>query len=312
MVLASLVGSLLIALVKFAAASISGSSAMLSEGVHSLADTINEALLLLGISRASRRPDQSHPLGYGRELYFWSFIVSLLVLALGAGVSLYEGYSELHHPGPLRAPGLDLAVLGISLLCELASGWLGFKAFRAEQGDQGYFGTFHASKDPSIFVVAFGDAAAIVGLFIAAVGVSAAHVLRMPELDAVASVGIGLLLTATAILMARETKDLLIGEAARPEVRDSILQLAGADPDVCHANGVITIQMGPDQIFAALSIDFRDGLNTDGIEACVGRIEAAIKQVHPEVGTLFVKPQTMQAWQLRMAQRAADLAASSA
>ncbi len=300
----SLAGSLVVALIKFAAATWTGSSAMLSEGVHSLVDTINECLLLYGIARAGKRADPGHPLGYGRELYFWSFIVSLLVLALGAGVSLYEGVAHLQAPQPVETSWINYLVLLLSLCCEVASGWFGFKTFRAGKGQLGYFGALHASKDPGLFIVVFGDAAALLGLLIATVGLAAAQAQQRPEPDAVASIGVGLVLTITAILFARETKELLIGEAALPEVRESLLRITEADSDVCHANAVMTVQMGPSQVFAAMSVEFRDGLTTTGIELCVSRLESAIKDAHHEVVAIFVRPQTREAWLARIGKAA--------
>jgi cation diffusion facilitator family transporter len=255
----ALAGNLAIATVKFLAAALTGSSAMLSEAVHSLVDTINELLLLYGLRRADRRPDISHPFGYGRELYFWSFIVALSVFALGAGVSLYEGINHWRNPVPMDRPVLNYLVLIVSFICEAPSWRVGFRAFRASKGTLGYMGAFRASKDPSTFIVLFEDSAALIGLMIAAVGISCALMFHQPRYDGLASIGIGLVLAASSILLARETKGLLIGEPALPLVRDSILRIATEDPDVHQANGVLTVQMGPNQVLAALSAEFRDG-----------------------------------------------------
>ena len=305
-VYAALAGNLANALVKFVAAAVTGSSAMLSEGVHSLVDTINELLLLHGLKRAAKHPDTNHPFGYGRELYFWSFIVALLVLALGAGVSLYEGIGHLRNPEPMEKALINYCVLVASFACEAASWWVGLKAFRIAKGAQGYFDAFRTSKDPGVFVVLFEDTAALLGLLIAAAGIAASNALNMPRLDGVASIGISLVLGVSAILLARETKELLIGEAADPQVRSSILRIAGADPDVASANGVLTVQLGPSQVVAALSAEFRRGLNTTQIEECVSRIEAAINDAHLDVSILFVKPQTARTWRLRIAHSAAQ------
>jgi cation diffusion facilitator family transporter len=300
-VYAALAANLAIALIKFVAAALTGSSAMLSEAVHSLVDTINEVLLLHGMKRAAQCPDITHPLGYGRELYFWSFIVALLVLALGAGVSLYEGVNHILNPEPMDRALINYLVLGASFAFEAASWWIELQAFRLTKGKQGYFAAFRASKDPSTFTVLFEDSAALVGLLIAAVGIIAAQLLGMPQLDGVASIGIGLVLVVSSMLLARETKALLIGEAADPEVRETILRIAAADPEIRGANGVFTVQLGPNQVLAALSAEFNDDLNTTQIEHCVSRVEAAIKQALPDVTTLFVKPQTAETWQRRIA-----------
>jgi cation diffusion facilitator family transporter len=295
-VLVALAANVAIALTKFAAAAITGSSAMLSEGVHSLVDTINELLLLYGVKRAAKRPDKAHPFGYGRELYFWSFVVALLVLALGAGVSFYEGVSHLLDPHAIERPLINYVVLAASLVFEGISWWFTLKAFRRTKGKQGYFEAFRASKDPSTFTVLFEDTAALIGLVIAFLGVAAAQAFSLPQLDGVASLGIGVVLAVSSILLARETKQLLIGEPAHPHVRASILKIAAADQAIRNANGVITVQLGPQQIVAALSAEFEDALTTDEIERCVNRIEDAIRSKHPDVAVLFVKPQTRETW----------------
>jgi cation diffusion facilitator family transporter len=297
---AALAGNLAIAAVKFAAAALTGSSAMLSEGVHSLVDSINELLLLYGMKRAGKRPDADHPFGYGRELYFWSFIVALLVFALGAGVSLYEGVSHILNPEPMERPLINYAVLGVSFVCEAASWWVALRAFRATKGSLSYFAAFRASKDPGTFMVLFEDGAALLGLMIAAAGITAALAFDLPQLDGVASIGISLLLGVSSVFLARETKQLLMGEAAHPHVRASILRIAGNDPDIRGVNGVLTVQMGPNQVVAALSAEFKDDLNTTQIEQCIGRIEAAIKTAHLDVTALFIKPQNAETWRRRM------------
>ncbi|MCW2001730.1 cation diffusion facilitator family transporter [Xanthomonas arboricola] len=298
----ALAGNLAIAVAKFIAAGISGSSAMLSEGVHSLVDTINEVLLLYGLRRAARAPTPTHPFGYGRELYFWSFIVALLVFAMGAGVSLYEGIVHLRNPEPASSHCLAYSVLGVSIAFESISWVVAFREFRAKKGRMGYFQAFRQSKDPSTFTVLLEDSAALVGLFMALLGVAGAQLFNMPQLDGIASIGIAVVLAFTAFLLARETKGLLIGEPAHAHVTDSLLAIAAADPDVRAANGVLTMQMGPNQVVAALSAEFEDTRTTPQIEACIGRIEAAAKQKHPEVTALFVKPQTPETWRTRRAQ----------
>ena len=300
-VYAALAGNLAIAVTKFVAAAITGSSAMLSEAVHSLVDSINQLLMLYGIARAAKPPDASHPFGYGRELYFWAFIVALLVLALGAGVSVYEGITHLQHPEPIRQPLVNYIVIAAALLFEGTSWLIALRAFRAGKGKLGYFEAFRRSKNPTTFTVLFEDTAALLGLLIALAGVTASHVWQQPAFDGIASIAIGVVLAISSLLLARETKDLLVGEPASPQVRDDILRIATADPDVRCANGVLTVQLGPDQIVAALSLDFEDALNTPQIEACVDRVELAIKQAHPSVSVLVVKPQTQETWRKRMA-----------
>jgi cation diffusion facilitator family transporter len=300
-VYAALGGNLAIAATKLAAAAITGSSAMLSEGVHSLVDTANELLLLHGMSRAGKPADRTHPFGYGRELYFWAFIVALLVFALGAGVSIYEGVLHVRHPHPMERPLVNYIVLGASLVFEGVSWVIALREFRSNKGELGYFQAFRRSKDPTTFTVLFEDSAALIGLMIALVGIGAAQWFAMPRLDGVASIAIGVVLAVSSLLLARETKGLLIGESANPRVRDDILQIAGEDPAIRSANGVLTVHMGPDEVVAALSAEFHDALDTTQIEACINRIECAIKQRHPSVSILFVKPQTREVWNKRTA-----------
>jgi cation diffusion facilitator family transporter len=298
-VLAAFAGNLAIAVTKFVAAAVTGSSAMLSEGIHSLVDTINELLLLYGLKRAAKPADAERPFGYGRELYFWSFIVSLLVLALGSGVSFYEGVTHLQNPHPIERPLINYGVLLVSGIFEGGSWWIALKEFRATMGDQGYFQAFRDSKDPSTFTVLFEDSAALLGLLIALIGVAGAHLLHNPKFDGFASLGIGTVLAITSLLLARETKDLLIGEPAHPSVRKDIMDMAEADPAIRKANGVLTVQLGPNNIVAALSIEFEDGLSTSDIETCVNRVESAIRCKHPDIVVLYVKPQTPESWQQR-------------
>ncbi|MCT8088655.1 MULTISPECIES: cation diffusion facilitator family transporter [unclassified Acinetobacter] len=299
-VYAALAGNLAIALVKFVAAYITNSSAMLSEAVHSVVDTLNEILLLYGMKKSQQPANYRHPFGYGRELYFWAFIVALMVFALGAVVSIYQGIQHVLHPEEMLNPTINYIVLIIAILCEGTSWLVALKAFRKVKGKQGYFEAFRHSKDPTTFTVLFEDTAALCGLLIALIGIYLAHALNIPELDGVASILIGIVLAISAILLARETKGLLMGETADPKLRNDILLIAQGDEAVQSANGVLTEQMGAHQVLASLSLEFEDNLSSDDIEACVNRIEAKIKQIHPEIVALFIKPQTKQVWLERM------------
>ncbi|MDN5511108.1 cation diffusion facilitator family transporter [Acinetobacter sp.] len=299
-VYAALAGNLAIALVKFVAAYITNSSAMLSEAIHSVVDTLNEILLLYGMKKSQQPANYKHPFGYGRELYFWAFIVALMVFALGAIVSIYQGIQHVLHPEEMLNPSINYIVLGIAIVCEGTSWFVALKAFRKVKGKQGYFEAFRRSKDPTTFTVLFEDTAALCGLLIALIGIYLAHALNIPELDGVASILIGIVLAVSAILLARETKGLLLGETADPKLRNDILLIAQQDEAVQSANGVLTEQMGAHQVLASLSLEFEDNLSSDDIEACVNRIEAKIKQIHPEIVALFIKPQTKQVWLERM------------
>ncbi|MCX8570270.1 cation diffusion facilitator family transporter [Aminobacter sp. MET-1] len=298
-IFAAIAGNLLIAATKFVAAFFTGSSAMLSEGVHSLVDTGNGGLLLYGLHRAARPPDRQHPFGHGRELYFWSFIVALLVFALGAGVAFYEGVIHILHPEPIENPLVNYVVLGLCMVFEGGSWFVALKEFRRSKGNLGYIQAVRRSKDPSVYTVLFEDSAALLGLGIALAGISAAHYFEQPWMDGAASIGISLILAATAVFLAVESKGLLMGEPALPDVQEAILVIAQADPAVEKANGVLTVHLGPEQIVAGLSLDFVDHLSAADIETCVERLEARLKAEVPEVTAVFVKPQTSGRWHER-------------
>ncbi|MDX8480328.1 cation diffusion facilitator family transporter [Mesorhizobium sp. VK24D] len=296
---AALAGNLAIALTKFAAALFTGSSAMLSEGVHSLVDTGNGALLLYGMRRAARPPDRTHPLGHGRELYFWSFIVALLVFALGAGISFYEGVIHIMAPEPVIDARVNYIVLGLSFLFEGSSWLVALKAFREQKRKLGWFEAVRLSKDPSAYTVLFEDSAALLGLIVAFAGILASELLAIPELDGVGSIGIAIILGATAIFLARESKGLLLGEPASPEMQRKVLGIAEQDPAVQRANGILSVHIGPEEIVAGLSIEFEDHLTAPEIEACIERLEARLNKEMPEIARLFVKPQAAGIWELR-------------
>ena len=291
-VYAALFGNLLVAVTKFAAALLTGSSSMLSEGVHSLVDSGNEALLLYGYYRSSLRPDHAHPLGYGRELYFWSFVVALLLFALGAGFSIYEGITQITEPTPIDNVPVNYIVLGLSFLFEGASWSVALNTFHASKGPGGYWEAIRKSKDPPSFIVLLEDSAALIGISIAAVGIYLSARLQRHELDGFASILIGMLLAATAWLLARESKELLIGEPAHGFINASIRALAESESCIEGVNEVLTVHLAPNQIVAILSLEFSDELRTPEIERCVEVLEKRIRDAHPEVVSLFVKPQT--------------------
>lgn len=299
----ALLGNLIIAVAKFIGAFVTSSAAMLSEAVHSVVDTLNEILLLYGLKKSQQPPDEEHPFGYGRELYFWSFIVALLVFALGAVVSIYQGVHHIFEPEPISSPFINYVILVVAFLCEGFSWLTALKGFRKYKGNMGYFEAFRKSKDPTTFTVLFEDSAALVGLVIAFLGVFLSHYYHAPTLDGVASILIGCILAIVAFLMARETKGLLMGESADPALPKHILELVQQDHAVLYANGVLTQQMGAHQVIASLSLEFKDNLTSDEIEACVNRLETRVKHLHPEIVGLFIKPQTKQVWLQRLAER---------
>jgi cation diffusion facilitator family transporter len=301
-VYAALAGNLLIALTKFAAAVFTGSAAMLSEGIHSLVDTGNEGLLLYGLRRAALPPDLEHPFGHGRELYFWSFIVALQVAAVGAAVSLYEGMARVLHPHPLEHVAVSYVVLGVSAVFEGSSWLVALREFRGRKGRRPWLDAVRESKDPTTFTVLFEDSAALLGLVLAFAGIAAAQYFNQPELDGVASIGIGLLLAGSAIFLMRETKALLIGESASVRLEHDILRLAATDAAIAHANGVITVHLGPQQVVVTLSAEIRPNATGCEIELVVERLEEQLKANHPEIAMLLLRPQTRSAWHARQVQ----------
>lgn len=252
---AAIIGNLLVAATKFGAAAFTGSSAMLSEAVHSVVDTGNSLLLLYGLYRAEQPPDHDHPLGYGRELYFWSFVVAVMVFALGAGVSLYEGVAHILSPQPIENAAVNYVVLGLSALFDGTTWWIAMRHFKGRMRYADIFRAIRKSKDPSSFMVLFEDSAALIGLIFAFAGTYFSVQLDLPVLDGVASILISAVLAVTAALLARETKGLLIGEAADQPIVESIMHIAEIMEGVAHANGVITVHLAPEQIVVALSLE---------------------------------------------------------
>jgi cation diffusion facilitator family transporter len=289
---AALAGNALIAVTKFVAAGITGSSAMLAEGIHSVVDTGNQGLMLLGNARANKPADEKHPFGYGRELYFWAFVVAILIFAVGSGVSLYEGIHKTLDPHPVTNPVVNYVVLLAAMAFE---GWafsVALKEFREIKGDRTYWQAVKESKDPTVFTILFEDSAALAGLAVAFVGVGLGHLFGWPVMDGIASILIGLILGATAILLAWETKGLLVGESALPHVAAGIRGVVREEADVERLNEVLTLQLGPKDVLATVSVEFADGLPTGRIEQTVQRLDAAIKRAHPEVTRVYIEAAT--------------------
>jgi cation diffusion facilitator family transporter len=291
---AALAGNVLVAAAKFVAAAVTGSAAMLSEAVHSLVDTINELLLLYGMARSKRPADKEHPLGYARELYFWSFVVALLIFAVGAGVSAYQGIQRLLEPQPIERPLVIYLVLAASLLFEGGSWLVGARAFKKAKRNLGWWEAFRQSKDPPAFIVVFEDTAAVAGILVAAAGTTAAIFTGDTRWDGVASLLIALILAGVAALLAQESKALLIGERADPSLSDAVIRIAAKMPGVCNANSIATVQLAPNSVVVYLSLDFFDTLRATEIENAVVNLEKQIRSTHPEVSAVFVKPQSVQ------------------
>jgi cation diffusion facilitator family transporter len=288
-IFAALAGNTLISITKFVAAFFTGSSAMLSEGIHSLVDTGNQGLLLYGMARAKKPADAAFPFGYGKEIYFWSFIVAILIFALGGGVSIYEGIKHIQHPEPISNPIINYIVLGLAILFEGAAWLFAFREFSKVKGKWGYMEAVQRAKDPSIFVVLFEDTAAILGLMVAFLGVVLAQTTGILFFDGFASVLIGLILVGTAMWLAYETKGLLIGESANQPVIQGVRALVAADGAVEHVNEVLTMHMGPDFVLINLSVDFKDHLTADEVEQSIADMDQAIKAQFPLVKRIFIE-----------------------
>ena len=288
---AALAANLGIAVAKFFAAAISGSSAMLTEGFHSVVDSLNQLLLLYGQKRSLRPPDAKHPLGYARELYFWSFVVAILIFATGAGLSIYEGVRHIREPEPIRSPLINYVVLGISVLLEGASWLIAMRQFGAARGDLGWWEAIRRSKDPPSFIVLFEDSAAMFGLIVAAVGITLSLTTDDPRWDGVASVIIGCALAGVALALARESKGLLIGEAADPALEAAVRKAIDRRPEVVGVNEITTIHIGPRNIFVGLSVDFENRVPVGRVEEMIAEAEGELRSRWPAIRAIYIKPQ---------------------
>jgi cation diffusion facilitator family transporter len=288
----ALLANLGIAASKFAAAAVTGSSAMLTEGVHSVVDCTNQLLLMWGRHAARRPPDKYHPFGYGRELYFWSFVVAVLVFALGAGVSVYEGIIHIMEPEQAVSPIVAYAVLLVAFVLEGWSTLEAYREFRHSKGKLGWLEAIRNSKDPPAFIVLLENGAAMAGIVAAAVGVVFSQICGDPFYDGAASVVIGIILAITAALLAYESKALLIGEAADPEIVAALHRLVDGKKEVTGVGEVLTVHSSPDQITAMLSVDFEDHLSAREVEAIVCEIEKQVAAEYPIVTRLYIRPRS--------------------
>jgi len=292
---AALAGNSLIAVTKFVASAVTGSSAMLAEGIHSLVDTGNQVLLLHGLRQARKPSDERFPFGHGKEIYFWSFVVAVSIFAVGAGVSVYEGVHRLLAPEPMTHVHVNYIVLGLAMVFEAGAWWFAFREFARVKGDLGWFEAVQRGKDPTVFVVLFEDSAAMLGLLAALAGVGLAHATGNPLWDGVASIVIGAILGATAAWLAFETKGLLIGESANRWVVQGIREAVRAFDEVRHVNEVLTMHMGPEFILVNVSVDFHRGASAKEIEETIARLDGAIKAGFPHVRRVFVEAEARRA-----------------
>jgi cation diffusion facilitator family transporter len=294
-IVAAIIGNLGVAVTKFVAAAITGSSAMLSEGIHSLVDTGNGVLLLYGLRQSRRPPDFTHPFGHGKELYFWSLIVAITVFALGGGMSIYEGIWHLNHPAPLADPFWNYVVLGCAFCFEGATLLFGWKAFRTVKGNRGILEAMHKSKDPSTFIVVFEDAGALLGLAIAFCGVFFGHQLDNQYLDGIASIVIGLMLATMAFFLAFETKGLLIGEGVDRETLGRLRRVVEGDPGVAHVSRLLTMYFGPHEVLLTLEVKFRDELSAVGVRATVARVQKNVRKEFSDITRIYFASESVAA-----------------
>ena len=288
----ALVANLAIAVTKFIAAAITGSSAMISEGIHSVVDTSNEVLLLLGISKSKKLPDDNRPFGYGKELYFWSFIVSILIFGVGGGISFYEGVMHLQHPNPIENPFWNYIVLVVALIFDGSSFIIALKAFNKKRADTPFWKAVKKSKDPTSFVVLFEDAADVLGLVVAFAGIVMGQWLHEPIWDGIASILIGLILTGVSIVLARESRSLLMGETASPVILNEVKEMVMNDPAVLNLRKSMSMYMAPEEMLLVLETVFRDELTTHELNAAINRIKTVINKRFPIIKQIYIEPES--------------------
>jgi cation diffusion facilitator family transporter len=295
-VVAAVAGNLVIAIIKFVAAGITGSSAMISEGIHSLVDTGNGGLLLLGMKRAKQPADEGHPFGHGKSLYFWSLVVAVSIFGIGGGMSLYEGLAHIRHVAPEAMsadPTANYIVLAIAMLVEGASFTVAIRQFWQAKGSKGPLQFMRESKDPSLYTVVLEDSAAMLGLILAFLGVFFGHVLENPYLDGAASIAIGLLLMSVAFVLAFETKGLLLGEGVDADVLADIRRRVESDPAVERAGDILTMYMGPYELLVNLGVGFRPGTTAEDMHESIRRIEADLSAAYPECTRVYIEAESL-------------------
>lgn len=292
-VMAALVGNGLIAVTKFIAAALTGSSAMLSEGIHSLVDVGNQSLLLFGLNRAKKKATPEHPYGYGKEVYFYSFIVAILLFAFGGGLSLLEGIKHLNAPKPMTSAHINLIVLGLAFIFEGGAWYVAYKEFKKTTKRFHWFHSINRAKDPTMIVVLLEDTAAMLGLMIAMTGVSASTYFNLPIIDSLTSIVIGLLLLVVAIWLAYESKSLLVGEAANPEVIAKIYGIVERTDEIVAAKNLMTMHMGPSSILLNMEVDFKENLNSTEVEQSITKLEQDIKSAESDIKWVYISAKSL-------------------
>ncbi len=266
---------------------------MLSEAIHSLVDTGNQGLLLYGMKKGAQPADKDFPFGHGKEIYFWSFIVAILIFALGGGISVYEGIHHLLHPQPATNPLVNYLVLSLAIVFEGAAWLFALREFRRHKGENGYIDAINQTKDPSVLVVLFEDSAAMLGLLVALIGIGLTQLTGNAYFDGSASILIGFILIGTAMWLARETKGLLIGESAEPQIVQGIQEIVQENPIIEGVNEILTMHMGPDFILVTLGADFVDSASADAVEGQIATLDLQIKARFPKVKRVFIEAEKM-------------------
>jgi cation diffusion facilitator family transporter len=292
-VYAALAANLGVCLAKFIAAGASGSSSLLSEAIHSLADSGNELLLLLGLRRSKKPPDREHPYGYGKELYFWSLIVALVLFALGGGTSIYQGVERLLHPRPLRDKWADYAVIAAAFVFESSSLFFALRKLRAAYPGDSIFRAIVRSKDPSVFTVVAEDLAAILGLLAAFLGILLSDLFHAPWCDALGSLAVGVILALVAVFLASESRQLLVGESGSQRLIDDVRRLTREQPHVKRVGEALSMQLGPDEVLLNLDVEFSPEMSGSEVPEAIRRLEERIRAEHPEITRIFVEASSL-------------------
>lgn len=282
--------NLAIAVIKLTAAAITGSSAMVSEGIHSLVDSSNEVLLLIGLHKSKKAPDQKRPFGYGKELYFWSFVVALLFFVLGGTMSVYEGIRHLIEPEKITSPVWNYIVLSLALVFDGYSLYTAVRIFNQQRGSTPFWQAIKVSKDPSSFVVLFEDMADVIGILIAATGITLSHIFNNPYIDGIASILIGLLLMLVAIFLVRQSRNLLMGESISSEELNKLVALIEHNQNVCNADARLSMYLGPEEVILLIKIKFKNDLPSQKIVETIGSIRQAIQADHPDYKHIHFEP----------------------
>ena len=283
-----------IASAKWIAALLTRSSAMLAEAVHSTVDTGNELLLLWGMKRSVRPPDPLHPYGHGKVLYFYSLLVAVYIFSVGGGVAIYDGFSHLRRPHDYSYVGWSCAVLGISMAFDLYSWFVSYKELHYRKDpDESIWDEIIGSKDPTVFTVFLEDSAGLVGSVLALLGIVLGAMFHNPYLDPLAPIMIGLLLLVVAIVLARESGALLVGERTNRGKIRRVKEIISGDPSVDRVGDLLTMQLGPDQVLLTVDIRFNRGLNVQQLENAIDRIEQRIREAEPSIGKMFIEADSL-------------------